>query len=99
MHTTIFAALLTAFSLAACSGAEKSAATQSAVKPLTADDTCMANNFRNLIGKPESVLDGMRFSMPMRLIKPGQAVTMDFDPKRLNFMSNKEGIITSVHCS
>ncbi|HEY0209046.1 I78 family peptidase inhibitor [Acerihabitans sp.] len=99
MRITPLLTLFFAFTLSACSGAEKPSSPQNAAKPLPVDDTCMSTGFRNLIGKPVTVLDGMRFSMPMRLIKPGQGVTMDYNPKRLNFTANEQGIITGLHCS
>lgn len=99
MRNRLLLTFFTFFTLTACSGTKAPPSAQNAAKPLPVNDTCMATGFRNLLGKPESVLNGIRFSMPMRLIKPGQSVTMDFDPKRVNFVSNDQGIITDIHCS
>ncbi|TCV98213.1 I78 family peptidase inhibitor [Biostraticola tofi] len=62
-------------------------------------DSCRAVEFNHLIGKPETVLDSMKFAGPVRLIKPGQAVTMDHNPERINFIADEKGIITRVSCS
>lgn len=89
-------ATLATLTLSACQHQADAAKKADAVKQ---PDTCNAASFSYLIGKPASTLDGMRFAKPMRLITPGMAVTMDFNPERLNIMADEKGIITSLHCS
>ncbi|MEA9393111.1 I78 family peptidase inhibitor [Acerihabitans sp. TG2] len=67
--------------------------------PNALEDTCGAANYRNLLGKPDSMLDDMHFTTPMRLIRPNQPVTMDFRQERINFNSNDKHIITHIHCA
>ena len=50
------------------------------------------------MGQDEAVLAGMRFRGPMRLIRPGMAVTMDYSAERLNITLNDAGTIESVTC-
>ncbi len=97
---TLTFTLVAAVALTACSGrnADRPRHT-SAIQPHPGQDTCQAAGYNPMIGKPGSILDGMRFSVPIRLIKPGQAVTMDFNPQRVNFFTNEQGIITSIRCA
>nr|WP_284040697.1 I78 family peptidase inhibitor [Phaeovulum sp. NW3] len=62
-------------------------------------DACGASRLQYLIGQPESVLDGMRFDAPVRVIRPGMAVTMDYRPDRLNIEIDARNRIARVHCS
>lgn len=61
-------------------------------------DTCGAAALQTLIGQPVSVLDTTRFSQPVRIIPPGTAVTMDYNPARLNIETDAQGRITRVYC-
>ncbi|MDN5679756.1 MAG: hypothetical protein L0G81_03850 [Ewingella sp.] len=92
----LLVASLATFALTACQNHGETAKQEDAVQQ---PDTCNAASFKYLIGKPSSTLDGMRFAKPMRLITPGTAVTMDFNPERLNIMADEKGVITSLHCS
>ena len=60
--------------------------------------SCGATGLQGLIGKPESALDGMRFAGPVRVIKPGMAVTMDYSPARLNVVLDETGKISRISC-
>ncbi|PKP71018.1 MAG: hypothetical protein CVT82_04100 [Alphaproteobacteria bacterium HGW-Alphaproteobacteria-4] len=61
-------------------------------------DTCGATALQGLIGQPESVLQGMVFAGPLRVIRPGQAVTMDYSAARLNVSLDAGGRIVRVTC-
>lgn len=61
-------------------------------------DACGASGLQALIGRKENVLETMRFSQPMRVVKPGTMVTMDFQENRVNFNIDDTGFITSVTC-
>jgi hypothetical protein len=65
---------------------------------LTHSGGCGAGGLQGLVGQPESVLAGRRFSQPLRVIPPGQAVTMDYSPARLNIEIDARGRIAAVHC-
>ena len=41
---------------------------------------------------------GYDFTGPVRVIGPNQAVTMDFNPERINLETDAVGIITRVFC-
>lgn len=61
--------------------------------------TCGAEGLQGLVGQQESVLATMRFGQPVRIIRPGMAVTMDYRPDRLNIEVDASGRIIRVHCS
>ncbi len=61
-------------------------------------DACGASALQGLLGQPASVLQAMRFAGPVRVIRPGMAVTMDYSPERLNIEIDAEEIIARVTC-
>ena len=68
------------------------------VTPPDGTDTCGASSFRALVGQPRSVLDGIRFSQPVRIIPEGGVVTMDYSASRINFQLDGAGRIQRVYC-
>lgn len=61
-------------------------------------EECGAPTYQYLIGSPaSSVNDGMLPPMS-RVIYPFSAVTMDYNPMRLNVYVNEEGFITRLAC-
>lgn len=67
-------------------------------QPPAEADQCGATALQHLIGAPESVLASMRFAQKLRVIHPGQAVTMDYNPARLNIEIDAEGRIATLRC-
>lgn len=67
--------------------------------PVGADDTCNAAPLVPLIGRDSSALAtiGNRRD-PMRVIRPGQAVTMDYIATRLNVELNAADRIIRLSC-
>lgn len=61
-------------------------------------DACGAPDLQGLVGQNRSVLETMRFAGPVRVIEPGMAVTMDYNPARLNIELNDAGRILRVTC-
>ncbi len=59
---------------------------------------CGAADLQGLVGQPASVLQTMRFGGPVRIIRPGEAVTMDYSESRLNIIINRSDRIESVTC-
>lgn len=66
--------------------------------PMPPENACGAAELQGLVGQPQSVLQTMRFAVPVRVIQPGMAVTMDFIAERLNFWIAEDGRIESVSC-
>ena len=60
---------------------------------------CAAPDLQYLVGQPEDVLTTMKFGVPIRVIHPGDAVTMDFQSDRLNFIIGESGKIEKIECN
>jgi len=67
--------------------------------PPAAPDECGASALQYLVGQPGRVLDGMRFSTDVRVIRYGTAVTMDYRADRLNFWLDRREVIERVNCT
>jgi len=89
-----FAPLTLALLMAACI-APAPQPTPDPMPPITA---CGAGELQDLIGRNAAVLETMRFAGPLRVIRPGMAVTMDYSPNRLNIEVDAREIITRVSC-
>ena len=62
------------------------------------DEACGAPTLQWLVGQDRKVLETMKFAQPTRVIEPGMAVTMDYNPARLNIWLNEAGRIDKVTC-
>jgi hypothetical protein len=69
-----------------------------AVPPSTPVGTCGASGLQGLVGQPATVLQTMKFGTVTRIIRPGQAVTMDYSETRLNIAIDKDERIERVTC-
>jgi hypothetical protein len=69
-----------------------------AASPETEADTCGAEDWMWLIGEPVDVVAASTFPAPMRVIGPGDAVTMEFMANRLNVTYDETGVVTDVGC-
>lgn len=91
-------------SLACLAGAALLAAcTESDPGPVVAPpqpdaDACGASGLQGLVGQPASVLAAMTFAQPIRVLRPGMAVTMDYSAQRLNIELDDRDVITRVAC-
>lgn len=61
-------------------------------------DDCGASQLQGLIGQPVGILAGMTFTGPVRVLRPGDVVTMEFGPNRLNFDVDAQDHITRITC-
>lgn len=66
--------------------------------PLPPANACGADDLQGLVGKSARVLETMRFGQPVRIIRPGMAVTMDYSPARLNIEIDAAERIIRVSC-
>ena len=89
-----------AFSLLLCAPLLLSACVMEPVPSQPADNlaSCGADDLQYLVGRPGVVLDGMRFSQDVRVIQYGMAVTMDYNPYRLNIWLDRRDVIERVTC-
>ena len=51
-----------------------------------------------LVGQPARVLAAMTFPAGTRILRPGDAITEDYGPSRLNIEIDLHEIISGVHC-
>jgi len=63
-----------------------------------APNECGAAGYQNLIGQSADIFASMTFPAPMRIIKPGMAVTMDYSPNRLNVELDAQNMIVRFWC-
>jgi len=82
------------FALTACQSANKPDNTA----PDAASDTCGAAQYQSYVGKPINAASSLRLETPVRAIRWNSAVTMDFNLHRLNFLADKNDVITQVYC-
>lgn len=83
---------------------EPAAVTPEPAPPVTtpatpaATDTCNMTQYMALIGKPAADPGVPAASTTVRIIKPGDQVTMDFSEARLNIEVDAAGNIASLRC-
>jgi hypothetical protein len=67
---------------------------------ITQGDPCGSQDLQAFVGQPAAALDGVRFesSVPVRVVRPGQAVTEEFNGQRLNFRIGADDRIQAVDC-
>lgn len=61
------------------------------------DGVCAASALQHYVGKQVNDVD-LSGNDPMRIVPPGVAVTMDYNPSRLNVSTDANGIIIRLHC-
>lgn len=64
----------------------------------TLEDDCGAASLQYLVGEDVSQVFAMTFTQPVRIIRPGDVVTMDFSAQRLNFRLDENETVVSVDC-
>jgi hypothetical protein len=63
----------------------------------TAQDTCGASGYRAMVGSNVAAIT-LPAGLNHRIIAPDSVVTQDFNPQRINFITDANGAITSVEC-
>lgn len=66
--------------------------------PTPDQDTCNAATYRDRVGQPATVLEHVLLLGKVRVIRPGDAVTMDYQADRINFMIDGTGTISAINC-
>ena len=102
---TALAASLLALSACTATGSDTVAeTTPRPPAPPALEPNCGADQLGAYIGHPASdeviaAITGWRGGKPMRVLRPGQAVTMDFRPDRLNVQVGEDGKIKGFTCT
>ncbi|MFZ3585240.1 I78 family peptidase inhibitor [Loktanella sp. DJP18] len=65
--------------------------------PDPGSDACGASGYQSLVGRPLAAAT-FPADLDMRIINPGEAVTMDYRADRLNVELDSAGIIQVVRC-
>ena len=66
--------------------------------PVAQADTCRAGDYAALVSQPATALERVLLLGKVRVIRPNQAVTMDFWPDRINFMIDDTETIAAITC-
>ena len=94
--------LLVLMTLAACARPdlpEQPATPRPGITPVVdVSGACNAVNYADLAGQPVEELEKVLILGPVRVIRPGTAVTMDFIAERINFGVNADGVIERISC-
>lgn len=61
-------------------------------------DACGAAAYADLVGTHHEAHDFTQPGRALRIIAPDSAVTMDYNPERLNVAVDKDGVITRIWC-
>lgn len=64
----------------------------------TAQDTCGARSYVSMIGSNIAAIQLPADSVTHRVIMPDTVVTQDFRADRINFITDAQGVITSIEC-
>lgn len=68
-------------------------------EPAVTGSVCPAAELQGLVGQPEALAQTVVNPVgATRIIRPGEAVTLDYSPSRLNIEIGADGRIASVHC-
>ena len=84
--------------LAACSTQPPASLTPVAPVPVGSADTCGAAPYGYLIGQNATALERVLILRQVRIIRPGDAVTEDFRPVRINFNIGADERIRTLTC-
>jgi hypothetical protein len=63
----------------------------------TAQDTCGGSSYASMVGSNVAAIT-LPADLNHRIIAPDTMVTQDFNPERINFITDANGVITSIEC-
>lgn len=66
--------------------------------PMPPTGSCGADGLQTLVGSPVALLPASGPWGALRVIRPGQAVTMDYSENRLNVTVDEADIILTIAC-
>ncbi len=61
-------------------------------------DACGAGGLQDLVGQPFAAIAGRDFGRVTRVVRPGDAVTMDYSAERLNIELDDKDVISRIAC-
>ena len=66
--------------------------------PDTAADTCRGAQYAALLDRDQTALERVLIMRQIRIIRPGDVVTMDYRAERINFAIDEQGKISRIYC-
>lgn len=97
MRLPLFPALSACLSLAALAACEPGVGgTKGTYRP--AEDACGAAGLQMLVGQPLSALTAMSLDQPVRVLKPSQVMTLEYQENRLSATVDEAGRISRLTC-
>lgn len=66
--------------------------------PDTGDADCGAARLTEFVGQPAVEVAAIETAGPVRILGPNDLMTMDFNPERLNILTDEAGIVTELSC-
>jgi uncharacterized lipoprotein YajG len=94
-HLPLMACLIL---LSACAMPPASVLQDGPTVPVASEDSCGAGQYAGLIGQDATSLERVLIMGQVRLIRPDQAVTMDFSAERINFWIGADNRIVRITC-
>ena len=61
-------------------------------------DTCGALTLQTAVGQSEFSIPTLGITSPVRIVRPDDIVTQEYNPQRINFAVDPSGTIQSVRC-
>ena len=97
MRVRLFSAVPALIALAALAGCEPGVGgTEGSYRPV--EDACGAAGLQMWVGQPLSGLAALPLDQPMRVLKPGQIMTLEYQENRLSVTTDDAGTITRLTC-
>ncbi|WP_185928724.1 I78 family peptidase inhibitor [Sphingomonas sp. IC081] len=102
--TAMTALAISLTALSACTTGNATVAEATPPAPPSMAPGCGADQLGAYIGQPASdeviaAITQWRGDKPMRVLRPGQPMTMDFRPDRLNVQIGEDGKIKGFNCA
>ncbi|WP_033534643.1 I78 family peptidase inhibitor [Bordetella trematum] len=94
--------LMLAAALAGCAS-QNTSSSSSATARAAGDKTCDAESMQKQVGKTytDSLGDDIRKgsqSSALRVLRPGQVMTLEYNPMRVNIIIDGQGKVSAVRC-
>ena len=66
--------------------------------PAVDADTCQGAQYAPLLDQDQTALERVLIMRQIRIIRPGDMVTMDYRAERINFAIDEQGKISRIYC-
>ncbi|WP_421858297.1 I78 family peptidase inhibitor [Oceanicaulis sp.] len=90
--------LVAGLTLTACASSPSMKNPNAGADPMPEPQPCAAEAYQVLVGQPVGGVHTDSLPRPYRVYGPGDAVTMDYRPDRLNIVVGDDGEIIEVKC-